>query len=328
MVADEIEATGWPVEALEVAPGLHWRLPMRLAKRLRAWQADIVHTHNERPLIYGAPAARLARVACVIHTKHGRGAGNSRRQNWLAAQAARLTDTFVGVSDDCARLAGEQGVPHNRIVTLHNGIDMHRFALAGPRLDGPAIVVARLCPDKDLATLFRAMAIVIQTAPGFRLEVAGDGPEKSALHQLTEQLNLANHVRFLGLVRDVPAVMQQARMFVLSSITEGVPLTLLEAMASGLPCVSTNVGGIPEVLRDGVNGLLVPPRDPHALAMAMLRLHGDDEVARRLGTAGRRCVEDHFDIRHMVARYERIYHTACGSMQAAHREVHGCASHT
>jgi glycosyltransferase involved in cell wall biosynthesis len=126
-------------------------------------------------------------------------------------------------------------------------------------------------------------------------------------------------------------------MFVLSSISEGVPLTLLEAMASGLPCVATSVGGIPEVLDDGVTGFLVPTRDPQALATALLRLQRDDELARRIGMAARRHVELNFDVRHMVARYERIYETVGGQVRgmdsasakprAADREVHGCASH-
>lgn len=330
ILADEIEANGWSVEALDIAPGLHMRLPLRLAKLLRHWQTDVVHTHNDRPLIYCAPAGRLARVAGVIHTKHGRGTYNSRRQIWLTALSARLVDHFVCVSEDSARLAREQGVPANRICTLHNGIDTRQYAFAGPRLDGPAIIVARLCPDKDIATLLQAVAIVIRTTPAFRLDIAGDGPEMAALRQLASELSITNHVRFVGLTCDVPALLRQARMFVLSSISEGVPLTLLEAMATGLPCVATNVGGIPEVLDDN-DGLMVSPRDPHALAAALARMHADDDLAHCLGKNGRRRVEQDFDIRRMVSRYEQIYQVVCGERADAspqsNRETQGCASH-
>jgi glycosyltransferase involved in cell wall biosynthesis len=114
-------------------------------------------------------------------------------------------------------------------------------------------------------------------------------------------------VRFLGSVSDVPALLRQARVSVLSSVSEGVPLTVLEAMASGLPVAATAVGGIPEVVIDGATGLLVPPRDPAALASALLRLHRDDELARRLGDAGRRTALERFDVRDMVESYERLY---------------------
>ena len=335
-LAEDLETQSWPVTALDVSAGLHMSLPLRLMKLLRSWEADIVHTHNDRPLIYAAPAAQLARVTSVIHTKHGRGTGNTPRQNYLAALTARLTDRFVCVSDDCARLAAEQRVPANRILTLHNGIDTRQFAFAGPCPTGPAVVVARLSPDKDLATLLHAVALVVRKSPDFHLAIAGDGPCAAELRQLADQLGVANRVRFLGLVNDVPALLQQARSFVLSSISEGVPLTILEAMASGLPVVATSVGGVPEVVSDGVTGLLVEPRNPQALASALLGMHQDAESALRFGSAGRRRVEALFDVRQMVARYEQLYVGACGSplpTRQAHdeplavgRKVQPCAS--
>jgi glycosyltransferase involved in cell wall biosynthesis len=273
----------------------------------RRWRTEVVHTHNERPLLYAAPAGRLARVRRVIHTKHGRGTGNTRRQNWLAAGAARLTDRFACVSEDCTRLALQQGVPANRLLTLHNGIDTRRFAYTGPQRDGPAVAVARLCADKDLATLLHAVAQVIHETPEFRLHIAGDGPCLPELRHLTSQLDLTAHVRFLGPISDVPALLQQARLSVLSSVSEGVPLTLLEAMACGLPVVATHVGGVPEVVQDGVNGLLVNPAAPADLASALLRVHRDFDFASRLGSAGRRSVESRFDVRQMIAQYERLY---------------------
>jgi glycosyltransferase involved in cell wall biosynthesis len=127
------------------------------------------------------------------------------------------------------------------------------------------------------------------------------------LRTLTAALGLTDHVQFLGMVRDVPALLAEASLYVLSSLSEGVSLTLLEAMATGLPVVATSVGGTPEVVMDQHTGLLVPPADAAALAEAMTRLVQDPDLAQRLGSAGRRRVERHFDIRRMVADYEAMY---------------------
>jgi glycosyltransferase involved in cell wall biosynthesis len=337
ILADQIEALGWPVAALGIGAGLHLRLPWQIARLLRNWRADVVHTHNDRPLIYAASAARMARAAQVVHTKHGRGAQNSRRQNFLSALSARLTDQFVCVSDDCARLARKQGVPSSRVTAIANGIDLRRFPFAGPCLAGPAITVARLCPDKDLGMLLNAASIVVRAAPEFRLLIAGTGPSMLDLERQIGQLGLADHVRLLGPVRDIPALLRQARMFALSSISEGVPLAVLEAMASGLPVAATRVGGVPEVVTDGATGLLTPPRDPVALAAALLRLQGDDALTNAMGTRGRWRVEELFDVRRMVVAYEQIYvdgvcalRHAIAKPQTANyiaqsEKVHGCA---
>ena len=211
-------------------------------------------------------------------------------------------------------------MPGNRVVLLRNGIDTQRFAFAGPCRTGPAVIVARLCADKDLVTLLQAVALVLRDAPDFRLLIAGDGPCKYELQQLASELKLTSHVQFVGAVHDVPSLLRQARLYVLSSISEGVSLTLLEAMASGLPVVATRVGGTPEVVADGVTGLLVPPRDPPALAAALLRLHRDHPLASRLGAAGRRRVVESFDIGRMVAGYEELYVDPKEGRQSLKRE--------
>jgi glycosyltransferase involved in cell wall biosynthesis len=268
---------------------------------------DVGHTHDDRPLIYGTFAARLARVPFNIHTRHGQSPGNSRRRTTLLNLAARLTDRFVCVSEDSARLAVEQGVSVGKVSALWNGIDVNRFNYAGPRPEGPVVTVARLSPEKDIETLLRAAAVAVRIEPRFRLEVAGDGICLPALRQLADELNLCEHVRFLGSVRDVPALLARASLFVLPSVTEGISLTLLEAMARGLPVVCTRVGGNPEVVAEGETGLLVPARNPQALAEAILQVRRDGETGRRMGLAGRQRVEEHFDIRRMVASYEALY---------------------
>jgi glycosyltransferase involved in cell wall biosynthesis len=307
VLADEIEATGCPVIALDAGNGFRPGLFFKLAQLFRQRQIDVVHTHDDRPHIYGTVAALLAGVPRVIHMRHGQGLHLSARQRRLVNFLARFADRFVCVSRDSARLAVEQGVPASKVCTIWNGIDTTRFVNRGPRGDGPVVIVARLVPEKDMETLLRAADLVRREDASFRLEIAGDGVCLPQLRACAADLKLDGCVRFLGQTRDVAAVLARAQLFVLSSISEGVSLTLLEAMATGLAVVATNVGGNPEVVADGETGLLVPPRDPAALAVAILNLRRNTGERTRLGLAGRERVEEHFDVRRMVANYEELY---------------------
>jgi glycosyltransferase involved in cell wall biosynthesis len=306
-LAADIEACGWPVVALEEPAGLRPGMVLRLAGLFRRKRVAVVHTHDDKPLIYAPFAARMAGVSTVVHTRHGRSFGASPRQTFLMRLSASLVDRIVCVSEDSTRQSLELGLAARKLRTVWNGIDASRFAYSGPAEGGPVVTVARLSREKDLGTLLKATALAAARAPAFRLEIAGAGPCADELMREAEELNLGERVRFLGEVRDVPALLARASLFALSSISEGVSLTLLEAMARGLPCVATRVGGNPEVVADGVTGLLVPPRDPGALAEAMLELFERAEKRREFGLDGRRRVLEHFEIRRMVGRYEAFY---------------------
>ena len=308
VLAEDIEKEGWPVSTLGAPPGFRPSLVLELARWFRSRKVEVVHTHDEKPCIYAALAARLAGVRRVVHTRHGRRPQLTRRQTMFVRLASRLTDAFVCVSRDSARLTFEQGVAASRIATIWNGIDLDRFAYSGPCADGPIVTVARLVPEKGLDDLVRAAALALRDCPALRVEIAGDGPCLSQLQALAASLGVSGHVRFHGAVRDVPGLLARASAFVLPSLSEGIPLTLLEAMARGLPVVATRVGGNCEVVVDGETGFLMPANDPAALAAAMLQLR-DPGVAVPMGRAGRRRVEEFFDVRPMVAAYESLYRT-------------------
>jgi glycosyltransferase involved in cell wall biosynthesis len=307
VLGPQIERLGWPVTALAARPGFRPGLALRLASLFRHWGTQVVHTHNTKALVYGGPAARLARAARLVHTWHGQNLLASPREALLFRLAGQLPDRIVAVSEDAAGLLARQGIAAGTIRTIHNGIDLDAFAYAGPQAGGPVVTVARLSPEKDIATLIRAAAVLRREHADFRLEIAGDGACLAALRALAGELDLEEQVHFLGQVSDVPALLARAAVFVLPSLTEGVSLTLLEAMARGLPVVATRVGGNPEVVSDGSTGLLVPPGRPDELARALGRLLRDPPLGRAMGLAGRQRVEQHFDVRRMVAAYEALY---------------------
>jgi len=307
-LAEALEATGVRVISLDAPSGFRPGLWRQLAQLLRQERFDVVHTHDDRPLVYGMPAAQLAQVGRRVHTHHhGRLSHKHWYQRMLLRQAASCAHHFVCVSRDSARYMIEQGVPAARVQTLWNGIDLTSFAYQGPSDDGPIVTVARLSLGKDIATLLRAARYVVTAFPRMRFEIAGDGPCRADLSELAKELNLTQNVTFLGEVRDIPALLARARLFVLPSQSEGISLTLLEAMARGLPVITTQVGGNPEVVEAGVTGLLVPPRSPETLAQAINSVIVNPARSRQMGLAGRRRVENCFDIRRMVAAYEALY---------------------
>jgi glycosyltransferase involved in cell wall biosynthesis len=306
-IAAELEALGWPVSALDIGPGVLARVVLRLAQMFQRMAPSVVHTHNTRPLVYAGPAARLARVPWVVHSRHGQAFGKGRRDRWLRRVGSQLVNRVVCVSHDGRRIASAEGIPANRLRTVWNGIDPTRFASAAPAGNGPVVTVGRLSPEKDYATLIRAAALVVKEAPDFRLFLGGGGACEQELRDLVASLGLTSVVHLLGPVSDVQGLMASGSLFVLSSLTEGVSLTILEAMAAGLPVVATAVGGNPEVVVDGLTGLLVPAADPPRLAAALLELWRDAARRAELGAAGRQRVCDQFDIRRTVAQYERIY---------------------
>jgi glycosyltransferase involved in cell wall biosynthesis len=324
-LAREIEAFGWPVTALGEADGLRPRMVLRLAALFRRWDINVVHTHDDRALIYGSLASRLAGRR-VLHTRHGQSVGITPRQLVLVNSCARLTHRFVCVSEDSARVSQGHGVPAHRLCAIRNGIDVTRFAYTGPRPNGPVVTVARLSPEKDVACLLRAVAIAVPRYPELRLEVAGDGVCLPALKELSRHLGLERCVSFLGQVRDIPSLLGRAGLFVLPSLTEGISLTLLEAMARGLPVVATQVGGTPEVVADGETGLLVPAANPLAMADAMVRLLRDAERSRDMGLRARGRVERFFDVRRMVADYEALYQEPVGRRARRWRRPGGARS--
>jgi glycosyltransferase involved in cell wall biosynthesis len=311
-IAGEITALGWPVTALQSPDGFRLGTIWKLARLFRRRRVDVVHAHNTKAVIYCGLARRLARVGRLLYTRHGQRYGAKSRSNRLFRLAVRSVDDIVCVSEDAAKLSAAEGLPAVKISAIRNGIDTARFAYTGPADGGPAVMVGRLSPEKDVQTLLDAVVIVARDEPAFRLEIAGSGSMLEPMKQRAAASGLAGTVTFLGNVNDIPALLGRASMTVLSSFTEGISLTLLEAMSRGLPVVATRVGGNPEVVVDGLTGRLVPARNAATLAAAILDLWRNPSASKSMGLAGNDRVKNHFDVRVMVRAYESLYRKVQG----------------
>jgi glycosyltransferase involved in cell wall biosynthesis len=306
--ADELRQIGLAVSSIAAeSSGKLGRL-QNLVRRFRSGRFDIVHTHNTLAHFYGSLAARLAGVPVVVNSQHGRGCGTSWKARLQFRLANRWTDRVIGVSEDAARLC-QRDDPRSadRISAIWNGIDVNRFDFRGPSPLPVGISVARLSKEKDFETLLRAVWILIKEYPDFRLKLVGDGAERPALEALARDLKLQRNVEFLGEREDISDLLRQAGFFVSSSTTEGISLTILEAMAVGLPVVATNVGGNPEIVVEGGTGRLVNPRCPDELALAMRQMLADRDAWPVMGQLGRQRIEKHFNVHSMVRQYEDLY---------------------
>lgn len=305
---EELRAAGFPVEQIKLTARGKWQGVRRLMHLLKERQVDILHTHNTYPQFYGALAARRARVPVVLNSQHGRGCGPGTKTLWQFRLANELTNRIVGVSEDATRLCQHQSRRHaGKMGCIHNGIDLDRFRFTGPAEQPVAISVGRLSPEKDYATLLRAVKIVVAQVSNFRLLLVGDGRERGPLEQFAEALGITGNVEFLGERSDVHALLPSAGFFVSSSTTEGISLTLLEAMAVGLPIVTTAVGGSPEIVVPDVTGKLLPPQAPEQLAQGMLEMLELQPIWPEMGRAARERVAEKFNIRTMIHQYEALY---------------------
>jgi sugar transferase (PEP-CTERM/EpsH1 system associated) len=288
-----------------------------LYRLFRRERPDIVHTHAWGTLIEGAVAARVAGVPVLIHGEHGT-LQLRPYQRWLQRRAWSRVDYVLSVSERLAdRIWRETGFPRQRLRVLRNGVDLSRFgaldrgdsrrALGLPAHGPVAVTVGRLVAVKDHFSLIDAVGILRRNNMRLVVAIAGDGPLRSALLERAAALDVSDAVRLLGHREDVERVFAAGDVFVLSSKSEGMSNTILEAMASRLPVVATRVGGADEMVVDGETGLLVPPRSPERLAAALGELTGDLARATQMGHAGRRRSEAEFSLEGMLRRYQELY---------------------
>lgn len=304
--------------------GLDPRTYARLFALLREIKPHIVHTRNLGTLDCQVCAA-MAGVPCRIHGEHGRGMrnldGGRMKDVYIRRMIGPLVHKYVALSRDIEKwLLDTIGIPGKKIVQIYNGVDTDRFSPVTVRKD--AILsgrrhirvgtVGRLQEEKDQATLLKAFALLVEGGgrTDLRLDIVGGGPLRAELERLARSLGIEEFVVFHGEQEDIPEFMRTFDIFVLPSLIEGISNTILEAMATSLPVVATDVGGNPELVIPGVTGFLVPRRCPEEMART-IKQYADDVMLRvDHGAAGRTRALEEFSIARMTRQYEKLYMTA------------------
>ncbi len=313
---------GFTVEVIGRRPGLDRRCARRLAQFWRREQVDLIHAHQYTPFFYSALARGLRRGPPILFTEHGRHFPDVRRRRHVLFNRLMLRrrDRVVGVGEAVRRaLVENEGFSPRRVEVVYNGIDLSAFdgrpedraAVRREMGVGPdelvILQVGRLDRLKDHATAIRTIGRVAAERNDATLVLVGEGSEREKIEAEIDAQDVRPHVRLLGLRCDVARLLQVSDMFLLTSISEGIPVTLIEAMAARLPVVSTDVGGVAEMVVDGQTGLLAPAGDDEALAQAMLRLADKAELRHQMGSRGCDRAGELFSESQMQSAYATAY---------------------
>lgn len=300
-------------------PGFDFRLIFRLRRFYREHRIDVAHCHQYTPYVYGVLAA-LGTGVKVIFTEHGRfyPDRSTTKRKLVNPLLGCCTDHITAISAATRQaLIRIENFSVRDVTVLYNGIDgrpylanktnLQRNDLSLPEKAFCLGTVARLDPIKNQTMMLRALDAVLRDDDSVHLLIVGDGPERRHLEQEVLRLGLNAHVHFTGFRDDIADLMKLMDVFLLTSFSEGTAMTLLEAMATALPCLATAVGGNPEIVIDGQTGFLVPSDDHHALAEKIMLLRSNPQLAIRLGATGRKRFGEKFSVGTMAKAYEKLY---------------------
>jgi glycosyltransferase involved in cell wall biosynthesis len=281
---------------------------------------DLLHTHGYKADLYGYIAARRSRKP-IVATCHNWIGGTAALgiYNHLDRMALKRFHALAAVSESVAQRLLDSGVSAKKIRTISNGIDVKTFERAHPLpvldFDGNKVIgmVARLDLKKGFEYLLRAARDLCVAFPALKIVMVGDGPDREAIEEMIQRFGLVSNVILAGPHSDMPGIYAAIDIFVLPSLNEGLPMTILEAMAASRPVIATRVGAIPSVIKDGETGLLVEPGDTHALRSAIARLLSQPDLCRRIGAAGHNLVSRDYTSEAMALKYRQMYDDVLGT---------------
>jgi len=317
------------LELIPVAPRTEMDLSAgwRLSRVLKRLTPDVVHAHDPHAIAMASLALSLGGSAAAAPLVASRRVDFHLKGNSFSRWKHRQVDCFIAASEAIRRMLVADGVPADRTVTVHEGIDVDRVAATPPVnvheafwLPHHAPVVgnvAALVPHKGQRYLIDAARLVVQEIADARFVILGEGELREQLEHQVREHHLEKHVLLPGFRTDVIGCIKGFDLFAMSSVTEGLGTSLLDAMACARAIVATSAGGIPEIVADGETGVLVPPRDAAAMADAIVRLLRDDAARQRLGEAGLARVGERFTVERMVAGTAAVYARLAGTPHAA-----------
>jgi len=325
-LAPEAERLGICVRSFEKGVGPQLRTVFRIAKQLRLDRPDVLHTHNHLVHHYGVVAGKLAGIPVIVNTRHRaehtivdgldgpkivKGAPD-KKSDLIFWATMPWVNSVVMISEATRQFFIEhRGIPAAKTRAILNGAHLETLhgVSAHPGLVLPRVrfgIAARMVAAKDHFTLLRAFATVVKEIPEAELQIAGDGPLRNRIEGLANDLELTKSVTFLGALPNTAQFLSQLDIFVLSSLSEGLPLALLEAMAAGLPVVATRAGGTGEAAIDGKNAYLADIGDPNGLAQAMIRMARNPDM-KAMGVIGQEMVRNEFRIEQTWHKYHELF---------------------
>jgi len=318
---DASKAQGIPTSVIGINGAFDLRWARAFAAHIRKERVSVIHAHEFTANAYGSLVGQILGIP-VIATVHGKNYFAEQLKRRLAYRFASRVSRMVAVSQDLKQFIVRQaGVAEHRVNVIYNGTDIAGLAptdqlraiRADLRLDEYDHVigsVGSLYPVKGQIHLINALPEIVRACPKTVLLLVGQGELEQVLKVEVAKRNVDAHVRFLGFRSDVPALLSLFDVFVLPSLSEGLSMALLEAMAAGKPVVATNVGGNPELVVDGDTGFLIDAESPESISNRVVQVLRDKQRAGRMGDSGRRRAQDKFSFRAMVDRYQKCYEQA------------------
>lgn len=320
---DSCQEAGLPAHVIKMTGALDFNWARNFARLIRQEEIAVIHTHEFTANAYGSLMGRVLGVP-VVATVHGKNYYSDELKRRMAYRYVSRSANMIAVSEDLKRFLVERvGIVPSRVRVIYNGVDVASVPQADrvdnawrelelAHWDHVIGTVGSLYPVKGHIHLIRALPAILKDFPKTLLLLAGRDDLDRELKAEVARLKLEQHVRFLGMRNDVPVLLSTMDVFVLPSLSEGLSMALLEAMAASLPVVATRVGGNPEVVVEGETGLLIPPEDPAAIGDAVGKMLRNRSAALEMGRRGRRHVEERFSFKKVVESYQQCYEKALG----------------